>query len=52
MKEYFHDSTYHNTYIDGRERGNLSRFFNHSCDPNMKTAVVRIRDCDIPYVGM
>lgn len=26
-------------YVDGREKGNLSRFINHSCDPNCELSV-------------
>lgn len=31
-----------NTFIDAEEKGNISRFINHSCDPNMYFDIVRI----------
>lgn len=26
-------------YVDGKKKGNLSRFINHSCDPNCELSV-------------
>ena len=31
-----------NTFIDAEEKGNVSRFINHSCNPNMYFDIVRI----------
>ena len=31
-----------NTFIDGEENGNVSRFLNHSCEPNLYFDIVRI----------
>jgi hypothetical protein len=30
------------TFIDGRHKGNLSRFINHSCEPNLQLQVFRL----------
>lgn len=39
------------TYIDPRFRGNVGRFINHSCDPNLFLAPVHVDDC-YPRVAM
>jgi len=39
-----------NTFIDAEEKGNVSRFINHSCDPNMFFDIVRINHF-IPQVA-
>ena len=31
-----------NTFIDAEEKGNVSRFINHSCDPNIYFDVIRV----------
>jgi SET domain-containing protein len=31
-----------NTFIDAEENGNVSRFLNHSCDPNLYFDIVRV----------
>lgn len=33
--------------VDAQERGNLGRFFNHSCDPNMEVQMVFVDTHDI-----
>jgi len=38
-------------YIDPTLKGNLARFINHSCDPNLSLAVIRIGQ-RIPHVGL
>ena len=36
-QQHFYFMSYqNNSYIDSTKKGNLSRFFNHSCDPNCK----------------
>jgi len=30
------------TFIDGRYKGNISRFINHSCEPNLFLQVFRL----------
>jgi SET domain-containing protein len=39
-----------NTFIDAEEFGNVSRWFNHSCDPNLYFDIARINHF-IPQVG-
>jgi hypothetical protein len=39
-----------NTFIDAEEKGNVSRFLNHSCEPNLFFDIVRIRHF-IPQVA-
>ncbi|KHJ75593.1 SET domain protein, partial [Oesophagostomum dentatum] len=39
------------TFIDPRHRGNLARFINHGCEPNLSIAVVRI-GYTIPHVAL
>jgi hypothetical protein len=39
-----------NTFIDAEEKGNASRFLNHSCEPNLYFDIVRIRHF-IPQVA-
>ncbi|VDN05668.1 unnamed protein product [Thelazia callipaeda] len=46
IKEVFQDHT-EVTYIDPSLRGNLSRFINHSCSPNLAIVLVR---CGTPQV--
>ena len=38
------------TYIDAEEKGNVSRFLNHSCEPNLTFDLVRIEHF-IPHVA-
>jgi len=38
------------TCIDARHQGNISRFINHSCDPNLEAHCVR-RDSPIPEIA-
>ncbi|XP_067934743.1 probable histone-lysine N-methyltransferase set-23 [Watersipora subatra] len=40
-----------NTYIDARHYGNLSRFINHSCEPNLVSVVMR-SGCNLPRIGL
>ena len=39
-----------NTFIDAEEKGNLSRFLNHSCDPNLYFDIIRVEHF-IPQVA-
>ncbi|PAV66331.1 hypothetical protein WR25_16099 isoform A [Diploscapter pachys] len=39
------------TYVDPRYKGNIARFVNHSCDPNLQVVSVRIGRT-IPVVGL
>jgi len=39
-----------NTFIDAEEKGNVSRFINHSCDPNLYFDIIRINHF-IPQVA-
>ncbi|EYC31511.1 hypothetical protein Y032_0004g2195 [Ancylostoma ceylanicum] len=39
------------TFIDPRHRGNLARFINHGCDPNLSIAIIRI-GYTVPHVGL
>jgi histone-lysine N-methyltransferase SETMAR len=39
-----------NTFIDAEEKGNVSRFLNHSCNPNLYFDIIRI-DSFIPVVA-
>lgn len=37
-------------YVDGKHKGSLSRFINHSCDPNCELVVcVTVLRCDTTY---
>jgi SET domain-containing protein len=38
------------TFIDAEEKGNVSRFLNHSCDPNLYFDIVRVQHF-IPHVA-
>ncbi|CAJ0572579.1 unnamed protein product, partial [Mesorhabditis spiculigera] len=39
------------TFIDPRKLGNIARFINHSCDPNLKVVIVR-RGCLSPSAAL
>ncbi|KJH47636.1 SET domain protein [Dictyocaulus viviparus] len=39
------------TFVDPRYRGNLARFINHGCEPNLSIAIIRI-GYTVPYVGL
>lgn len=41
MREIYKDIII-NTYIDAEEKGNLARFINHSCDPNLYFEIIRV----------
>lgn len=45
LHHYFGDSRLF--VVDAQERGNIGRFFNHSCDPNMEVQMVFIDTHDI-----
>lgn len=38
----FYGSTKNQCFIDARHFGNLARFINHSCDPNLSGVIVRV----------
>ncbi len=40
-----------NTYIDSFTRGNVARFVNHSCDPNLSLRILRTH-YSIPQAGL
>uniref|UniRef100_A0A1I7X7L2 SET domain-containing protein n=1 Tax=Heterorhabditis bacteriophora TaxID=37862 RepID=A0A1I7X7L2_HETBA len=50
IREHFTDEVF-TTYIDPRLRGNIARFFNHSCDPNLCLAIIRVGR-PVPCVGL
>lgn len=50
LKEHF-PSVILRTNIDARHMGNISRFINHSCNPNLDVVAVRIGPCPIPHVS-
>ncbi|ETN83203.1 SET domain protein, partial [Necator americanus] len=39
------------TFIDPRRRGNLARFINHGCQPNLSMAIVRI-GYTVPHIAL
>lgn len=39
------------TYIDPSKIGNLARFINHSCAPNLRLTIIRY-GCRVPHVGL
>ncbi|KAK6047787.1 SET domain protein, partial [Cooperia oncophora] len=39
------------TFFDPRHRGNLARFINHACEPNLSIVIVRI-GYTVPHVGL
>ncbi|VDN24160.1 unnamed protein product [Cylicostephanus goldi] len=39
------------TFIDPRHRGNLGRFINHGCDPNLSIVIIRI-GYTVPHVAL
>nr|CDJ96968.1 SH2 motif and Src homology-3 and Variant SH3 and Pre-SET zinc-binding region and SET domain containing protein [Haemonchus contortus] len=39
------------TFVDPRHRGNLARFINHACEPNLSIVIVRI-GYTVPHVGL
>uniref|UniRef100_A0A914XPQ7 Histone-lysine N-methyltransferase SETMAR n=1 Tax=Plectus sambesii TaxID=2011161 RepID=A0A914XPQ7_9BILA len=50
VKEHIGDEV-RTIFIDPSARGNLARFINHSCQPNVKLAIVRF-GAQVPHVGM
>lgn len=57
VKEYFGlgsaegEGCSRNTYIDPSRRGNLARFINHSCSPNLRLVAIRI-GTPLVHVGL
>ncbi|XP_055849598.1 probable histone-lysine N-methyltransferase set-23 [Episyrphus balteatus] len=44
-------SSFQQTFVDPRLRGNIGRYLNHSCHPNCEILSVRV-DCPIPKIGI
>jgi hypothetical protein len=40
-------------YVDGKKKGNLSRFINHSCDPNceLSVSILLLSSLTLPYLS-
>jgi len=43
-----------NYMIDATRSGNVSRFINHSCSPNLSTRLVLVenKDCQLAHIGL
>ncbi|KAK0398211.1 hypothetical protein QR680_002478 [Steinernema hermaphroditum] len=46
-----HFGTPKTSFIDARFRGNIARFVNHSCNPNLKPCIVRINS-EAPHIAL
>ncbi|XP_071490275.1 histone-lysine N-methyltransferase SETMAR-like [Diadema antillarum] len=51
LNETFGGGQASRTCIDARYKGNIARFINHSCEPNLYLVAVRIHN-EIPHVAM
>jgi hypothetical protein len=49
IREHYEKMTI-STFIDAEEKGNISRFLNHSCEPNLQFDIIRVNHF-IPHVG-
>lgn len=52
VSEYFaHSGEVVMTFVDPRRRGNVGRFINHACAPNLKMVPVRV-DSSVPHLAL
>nr|XP_054751109.1 histone-lysine N-methyltransferase SETMAR-like [Lytechinus pictus] len=51
LRENFEEHSRIETFIDARLKGNIARFINHSCEPNLFLVVVRVHN-EVPRVAM
>lgn len=50
VREHYHSSSPQVVAIDARHYGNISRYINHSCEPNLAGIIVKIGN-DLPRLG-
>ncbi len=50
-ESFLHGQVLINTYVDALQSGNISRFFNHSCSPNLFLELLRTTSNPIPYIA-